>query len=212
MARHGVPDHAVVSGSLLLRCATLTALASVSILVSASAVAQTADISPEAMETVTVTATNLYDNVGYTRRSTNAGTGLTLTQKELPQAISIVTEQRIRDQNLDSIEEVLRNTTGISTRNIDSERVRFDSRGFRINSFQYDGIPTLNRDGRWYFGEGRLNTAIYDRVEVVRGANGLVTGSGNPGASVNFVRKRADSRELTGSISGTLGSWDKRGV
>ncbi|MCP1327799.1 ferric-rhodotorulic acid/ferric-coprogen receptor FhuE, partial [Halomonas sp. 707D4] len=122
------------------------------------------------------------------------------------------TEQRIRDQDLGTIEDVLTNTTGISTRNVDSERVSFSSRGFRINSYQYDGIPTLNRDGRWYFGEGRLNTAIYDRVEVIRGANGLTTGSGNPGASVNFVRKRADSREFEGSVSGTLGSWDKRGT
>ncbi|WP_260579100.1 ferric-rhodotorulic acid/ferric-coprogen receptor FhuE [Vreelandella populi] len=191
--------------------ATLTTLVSASLLASSSAIAQTAD-SPEALETVTVTGTNLYENVGYTRRTTSAGTGLTLSQKELPQAISIVTEQRIRDQNLDSIEDVLTNTTGISTRNEDSERVNFSSRGFRINSFQYDGIPTLNRDDRWYFGEGRLNTAIYDRVEVIRGANGLVSGSGNPGASVNFVRKRADSRELTGSIAGTLGSWDKQGA
>tara|TARA_R110002012_G_scaffold190935_1_gene358586 strand:- start:5070 stop:7241 length:2172 start_codon:yes stop_codon:yes gene_type:complete len=187
----------------------LTAFIAVTLFASGGALAQSNDA--ERLQTLTVTGNSLYENVGYTRRSTSAGTGLTLTQKELPQAISIVTEQRIQDQNLDSIEEVLSNTTGISTRNIDSERVSFSARGFRINSFQYDGIPTLNRDGRWYFGEGRLNTAIYDRVEVIRGANGLVSGSGNPGASVNFVRKRANSRELTGSISGTLGSWDKRG-
>ncbi|WNL41561.1 ferric-rhodotorulic acid/ferric-coprogen receptor FhuE [Halomonas sp. PAMB 3264] len=190
--------------------ATVTVLASSCLLCAGQAFAQ-AENESQTLETVTVTATNLYDNVGYTRRSTTAGTGLTLTQRELPQAISIVTEQRIRDQNLDSIEDVLANTTGISTNKIDSERVSFNSRGFRINSYQYDGIPTLNRDGRWYFGEGRLNTAIYDRVEVIRGANGLTTGSGNPGASVNFVRKRADSREFEGSISGTLGSWDERG-
>ncbi|WP_447555460.1 ferric-rhodotorulic acid/ferric-coprogen receptor FhuE [Vreelandella sp. EE22] len=191
--------------------ATLPTLASVLVFAAPAAFAQTEnDI--QSLETLTVTGTSLYDNVGYTRRSTTAGTGLTLSQKELPQMISIVTEQRIRDQNLDSIEEVLTNTTGISARNLDSDRVSFYSRGFRINSYQYDGIPTLNRDGRWYFGEGQLNTAIYDRVEVVRGANGLVTGSGNPGASVNFVRKRADSREFTGAVSGTLGSWDQQGA
>ncbi|WP_447527918.1 ferric-rhodotorulic acid/ferric-coprogen receptor FhuE [Vreelandella sp. TE19] len=188
----------------------VSALTCVSLLGAGNAMAQT-DNDVQALETVTVIGTNLYENVGYTRRSTTAGTGLTLSQKELPQAISIVTEQRIRDQNLDSIEDVLANTTGIAARPIDSERVGFYSRGFRINSYQYDGIPTLNRDSRWYFGEGRLNTAIYDRVEVIRGANGLVTGSGNPGASVDFVRKRADSREFEGSVSGTLGSWDKRG-
>ncbi|MCP1315557.1 ferric-rhodotorulic acid/ferric-coprogen receptor FhuE [Halomonas sp. 707D7] len=192
----------VVSASLLTSACLMAAT-------HANAQAQT-DV--QALGTVTVTGANLYENIGYTRRSTTAGTGLTLTQRELPQAISIVTEQRIRDQDLGTIEDVLTNTTGISTRNVDSERVSFSSRGFRINSYQYDGIPTLNRDGRWYFGEGRLNTAIYDRVEVIRGANGLTTGSGNPGASVNFVRKRADSREFEGSVSGTLGSWDKRGT
>ncbi|SPJ32128.1 ferric-rhodotorulic acid/ferric-coprogen receptor FhuE [Kushneria phyllosphaerae] len=166
-----------------------------------------------AINTLTVTATNLYDNVGYTRRQTSAGTRMNLAPKEIPQTVSIMTEQRMKDQNLETIEDVLSNTTGVSARHIDSDRVRFSARGFDINSYQYDGIPTLNTDSRWYFGEGAQNTAIYDRVEVVKGANGLMTGAGNPGASVNFVRKHADSRELTGSVSGTLGSWDKqRGV
>lgn len=165
------------------------------------------------IDTLTITATSLYDNIGYTRRTTGAGTRMNLAPKEIPQTVSIMTEQRLKDQNLETIEDALMNTTGISVRRIDSDRVQFFARGFNINSYQYDGIPTLNTDGRWYFGEGALNTAIYDRIEVVRGANGLMTGAGNPGASVNFVRKHADSRELTGSVSGTLGSWDKqRGV
>ncbi|HCR98756.1 MAG: ferric-rhodotorulic acid/ferric-coprogen receptor FhuE [Halomonas sp.] len=206
------PTQLFTKSALSFREVTFTAILSTSLLASTGVAAQTTDAaSPEALETVTVTGENLYDNVGYTRRTTSAGTGLTLSQKELPQAISIVTEQRMQDQNLDTVEAVLSNVTGISTRNVDSDRVGFSSRGFRINSFQYDGIPTLNTDNRWYFGEGRLNTAIYDRVEVIRGANGLVSGSGNPGASVNFVRKHAESREFTGSVSGTLGSWDKRG-
>ena len=209
MKQHRVPNSLVTPCCLPWQGVANTAFITAILFVSTSALAQSTDT--EALETLTVTGENLYENVGYTRHSTSAGTGLMLTQKELPQAISIVTEQRIQDQNLDSIEAVLSNTTGISARHLDSDRVSFSSRGFRINSFQYDGIPTLNTDGRWYFGEGRLNTAIYDRVEVIRGANGLVSGSGNPGASVNFVRKHADSREFTGSVSGSLGSWDKRG-
>ncbi|WP_348638863.1 ferric-rhodotorulic acid/ferric-coprogen receptor FhuE [Chromohalobacter japonicus] len=187
---------------------SLALFSSASVLLSPSALAQSNDA--DELETVTITAQNLYDNVGYTRRTTAAGTRFELSPKEVPQALSIVTEQRIEDQDLQDIEEVLTNTTGISASRIDSNRVSFYSRGFRINSYQYDGIPTLNTDSRWYFGEGSQNMAIYDRVEVVRGANGLMTGAGNPGASVNFVRKHADSRELTGSVSGTLGSWDQR--
>lgn len=33
--------------------------------------------------------------------------------------------------------------------------------------------------------------AIYERVEILRGANGLLHGAGNPSATVNLVRKRA---------------------
>ncbi len=189
--------------------AILTAAA---LLASGSALAQPHASESESLDTLTVTGENLYENIGYTRRSTDAGTRFDLSLKEIPQALSIITEQRIQDQNLRTIEDVLTNTPGISVRQIDSSRVSFFSRGFRINSYQYDGLPTLNADNRWDFGEGGLNTAIYDRVEIVRGANGLMTGTGNPGASVNFVRKRADSRELTGSLSGSLGRWNERGT
>jgi len=191
-----------------MRVAPLALCSSIAALLSPLALAQSADA--DELDTLTVTAQNLYENVGYTRRSTTAGTRFELSPKEIPQSISIITEQRIDDQNLDTVKDVLANTTGISVSQVDSNRVQFYSRGFRINSYQYDGIPTLNTDSRWYFGEGAQNTAIYDRVEVVRGANGLMTGAGNPGASVNFVRKHADSRELMGSVSGTLGSWDQR--
>lgn len=206
-----LPDRPAATSFLFRRDVALAAFISVTLFASSGARAQSdASDDTASLETVTITARNLYENVGYTRRSTSAGTRFELSPKEIPQAVSIVTEQRIKDQDLQTVSDVLSNTTGISASQADSNRVSFYSRGFRINSYQYDGIPTLNTDSRWYFGEGSQNTAIYDRVEVVRGANGLMTGAGNPGASVNFVRKHADSRELTGSVSGTLGSWDQR--
>ncbi|WP_110654200.1 ferric-rhodotorulic acid/ferric-coprogen receptor FhuE [Salinicola halimionae] len=203
-----LPESRCVSNRTL----SLALLSSGSLLLASSALAQSSGDSTQ-LDTVTITAQGLYDNVGYTRQSTAAGTRFDLSPREIPQAVSIITEQRIKDQDLEDVEDVLSNTTGISARKIDSSRVGFYSRGFRINSYQYDGIPTLNTDSRWYFGEGALNTAIYDRVEVVRGANGLMTGAGNPGASINFVRKHADSREVAGSVTGSYGSWDNaRGV
>ena len=185
-------------------------LCSLSLIASGVALAQSDDAgSTTDLGTVTVTAANIYENVGYTRRTTSAGTRFELSPREVPQSISIITEQRIEDQNLQTVESVLANTTGISASKSDSTRVNFYSRGFRINNYQFDGIPTTVA-GNWYFGDGAMDTAIYDRVEVVRGATGLLTGTGSPAASVNFVRKHAKSRELTGTVSGTLGSWDER--
>ncbi len=56
----------------------------------------------------------------------------------------------------------------------------------------------------------KTDTALYERVEVVRGATGLLTGPGNPSAAINMVRKHADSKEFTGSLEAGYGSWNKQ--
>ncbi len=97
----------------------------------------------------------------------------------------------MQDQNLETVGDVLANTTGISANIFDSERSSYFSRGFYINNYTFDDIPTSVSD-EWNFGDAGDDTAIYDRIEVVRGATGLMTGAGNPAASVNMVRKRAE--------------------
>ena len=47
----------------------------------------------------------------------------------------------------------------------------------------------------------------YDHVEIIRGANGLTTGSGDPSATVNLVRKQP-TRNFQGHASVSLGSWN----
>ncbi|MEN5017288.1 ferric-rhodotorulic acid/ferric-coprogen receptor FhuE [Erwinia sp. Eh17-17] len=140
---------------------------------------------------------------------TRAGTKMPLTLRDIPQSATIVTKQRIQDQKLQSIGEVLSNTTGVSASNIDSDRSNYYSRGFMINNYLFDGIPTVV-DNQWDLGDTAGDTEIYDRIEVIRGANSLSTGSGNPSASVNMVRKHADSKVLTGNFSAETGSWDKQ--
>lgn len=145
----------------------------------------------------------------YSVKVTNAGTKMTLTPRDIPQSVSVISQQRIEDQNLETIGEVMANTTGVSSKIIDSERVTYFARGFRITNYLFDGIPTVVNE-IWDFGDSGSDTAIYDRIEVVRGATGLMTGTGNPSAAVNMVRKHADSREFKGSVSGSYGSWDKQ--
>lgn len=140
---------------------------------------------------------------------TSAGTKIPLAVRDIPQSVSIVSKQRMQDQGLQSVGEVLSNTVGISASNIDSDRSNYYSRGFLINNYLFDGVPTVVTDV-WDLGDARSDTAIYDRIEVIRGANSLSLGSGNPSASVNMVRKHADSKVLTGSLSAETGSWDKQ--
>lgn len=145
---------------------------------------------------------------GYSVRKTTAGTRFNLAPREIPQSVSIISHQRIQDQNLDDIIDVLANTTGVSSTRSDTERTEFYARGFYIDSYQFDGLPTQMVQN-WSYGDSGLDLALYDRVEVVRGATGLLSGAGNPSASVNLIRKHADSAEFTGSASLNVGQWGR---
>ncbi|PLR30828.1 ferric-rhodotorulic acid/ferric-coprogen receptor FhuE [Chimaeribacter californicus] len=140
---------------------------------------------------------------------TSAGTKMSMVPRDIPQSVSIISQQRMQDQDLQTIGEVMTNTTGITASNIDSDRSDYYSRGFLINNYLFDDIPTTISN-LWNFGDAGSDTAIYQRIEVVRGATGLMTGTGNPSAAINMVRKHADSREFQGSVSGSYGSWDKQ--
>ncbi|WP_416260378.1 ferric-rhodotorulic acid/ferric-coprogen receptor FhuE [Gibbsiella quercinecans] len=141
--------------------------------------------------------------------TTRAGTKLLLTPRDVPQSVSVITQQRMQDQQLQTVTDVLNNTTGITSNLVDSERSEYYSRGFKITNFTFDGIPTSVGDS-WNYGDAASDTAIYDRIEVVRGATGLMTGAGSPSASVNMVRKHADSKEFTGTVSASYGSWNNQ--
>ena len=137
----------------------------------------------------------------------DTATGLGLTVRETPQSVSIVTAQRILDQNLISIADVITNGVGVSANEVDDVRNNFYARGFEIRNYQVDGVPTA-----WTLaggaGETIADVSIYERVEIVRGATGLLSGAGDPSASVNLVRKHADSREWTGYVNASVGSWN----
>ncbi|CAL95610.1 ferric-rhodotorulic acid/ferric-coprogen receptor FhuE [Azoarcus olearius] len=143
----------------------------------------------------------------YTTRVTRSATRLDLSIRDTPQSVSVVTRERIDDQGLQSITDVVAATTGVSTKVNDSSRSSFSARGFAIDNLQIDGIPTTWSTG-WSAGETLTDTAIYDRVEIVRGATGLMTGAGNPSAAINLVRKHADSTVFTGAVTLGAGSWD----
>ncbi|MFJ2973405.1 ferric-rhodotorulic acid/ferric-coprogen receptor FhuE [Kluyvera sp. NPDC087067] len=145
----------------------------------------------------------------YSVKTTTAGTKMQMVQRDIPQSVSIISEQRMQDQQLQTLGDVMDSTTGISRSQADSDRNSYYSRGFEIDNYMVDGIPTYF-ESRWNLGDALSDTALYERVEVVRGANGLMTGTGNPSASINMIRKHATSREFTGNVSAEYGSWNKQ--
>ncbi|MNO52962.1 Ferripyoverdine receptor precursor [compost metagenome] len=143
----------------------------------------------------------------YTTGSTSTATGLPLSIRETPQSVTVITRQQMDDRGVQTIGDALRNTPGISTQKYDSDRTEFSARGFAITNFQYDGV-NIPYDG--VYGENPNNgddASSLDRIEIVKGATGLMTGSGDPSATVNLIRKKP-TKEFKASISGTVGYWD----
>ncbi|MYM71942.1 TonB-dependent siderophore receptor [Duganella sp. FT134W] len=137
-------------------------------------------------------------------RSTGA-TGLELSIRDTPQAVSVMTAQRIADQHLETLQDVVGQTTGITLEHSSASREtdQLFSRGFAIDTYMFDGIPTTK-----LVEPAGFDAAIYERIEVVRGAAGLMGGNGSPAAAVNLVRKRP-TRELHADVELEAGSWDK---
>ena len=142
----------------------------------------------------------------YTGGPTSGATGLALTQRETPQSLTIVTRQQMDDQNSNAVSDVMKNVNGVSVQNYDSDRWSFQARGFAVTNFQYDGVSAIY-DGVYDWGTTNSDMAIYDRIEVLKGATGLMSGTGDPSATVNMVRKRPTA-EFAGAATLGAGSWD----
>lgn len=125
--------------------------------------------------------------------------------KDIPQSVSVITRQQIQDQNLKTVDDAMMETPGISKSVTNAGNHVFLSRGFEIRNYQFDGVPM----GYWAkggFGK-QADMAMYDHVEVLRGAAGMLIGAGDPSGTANLVRKRPTDDFRLG-VAAQAGSWD----
>lgn len=140
------------------------------------------------------------------RAAVASATGLPLSLRDTPQAVTVMGPQQMRDFALTDVNTLLAQVPNVNVEQVETDRTYYNARGFDITNFQMDGVgmPLL-----WGIQFGSLDTAPFERVEVVRGANSIMTGVGNPSATVNYVRKRPTSA-FQGQLSAEVGSWDAR--
>ncbi|MBK5012486.1 TonB-dependent siderophore receptor [Pseudomonas sp. S60] len=195
------------AGTRITPVALLVALA-----ISGSAMA--ADSAPLVLD-----ATNIEDSamlpgdeagqLGYTVESTRSSTGLDLTPRQTPQSVTTITRQQMDDRAIHSIEQALETTPGVTASKLEvGGRTEYRARGYAITNWKIDGLQTPGASD--FSGSGNaLNMDLYERIDIVRGANGLLGGTGDPSATVNLIRK-APTKTFGGSAYATYGSWDKR--
>ena len=158
---------------------------------------------PVTMPAVTVLGQSTAGTEGtqsYTAGEARSATRMELTLRETPQSVSVITRQLLDDLGAVRLDQALAQTTGIQVGQNDTERTRFYARGFGINNIQIDGMA---RGGN----APLQDTILYDRIEVVRGATGLMGGKGDPSATINMIRKRP-TKEFQASAGLIMGRWD----
>ena len=154
------------------------------------------------------------ENTGsYTTGSMSTATGMKISAKDTPQSVSVITRRQLDDKAISTLESAMKNTTGVNVVRDSGLQTRFLSRGFYVDQIGEDGI-TNNVAGRSGY-TAKIDTspstdlAVYDHIEVVRGATGLTQSNSEPGGTINLIRKKPTanfqhSGELTADQRGSV--------
>lgn len=140
----------------------------------------------------------------YTSNKTSIGK-MEQSLREIPQTVSIITRQRLDDQNITNAKQAMANAPGVNV----TTNGAYAETGFQIRGYdalqQQDGLSVGG--GESYTIAPPRDMEIYDRIEILRGPSGLLEGSGDPGGVINYVRKRPQA-EFGGTASLSVGSWN----
>ncbi|WP_308033191.1 TonB-dependent siderophore receptor [Neisseria cinerea] len=165
----------------------MTAAAVLTVLSSSAFATQT-----EGLETVHIKGQRSYNaiatekNGDYSSFAATVGTKIPASLREIPQSVSIITNQQVKDRNVDTFDQLARKTPGLRVLSNDDGRSSVYARGYEYSEYNIDGLPAQMQSIN-----GTLpNLFAFDRVEVMRGPSGLFDSSGEMGGIVNLVRKR----------------------
>jgi outer membrane receptor for ferric coprogen and ferric-rhodotorulic acid len=123
--------------------------------------------------------------------------------REIAQSVTVITRQRMDDQALRTLDDVMNQTTGV-TREESWLDTTYLSRGLQISNVRYDGGAA----GSTRSGTRSLDMAQFDSVSLLRGADGMF-GAGEAGGVINFTYKRPLAQRQTQVLlsGGTMNNY-----
>lgn len=161
----------------------------------------------EAPQQPSVPAPNVKGDVGYLATRSSTATKTDTPLRDVPQSISVVTQEQIKDQSFQSIGDIVRYVPGIILHQGEGNRDQISIRGQVASTADFfrDGV----RDDAQIFRD--LYNA--ERVEFLKGPAALVFGRGGAGGVANIVTKAPVFGPAFGSATVEFGSFDhKRSV
>jgi catecholate siderophore receptor len=140
---------------------------------------------PTILPPIRVTASAVTEPTdGYMATKSFSATRTDTPLRDVPQSITVMTQDMIQDQTMQSITDVVRYVPGVVPSQGEGNRDAVIFRGNNTTGdFYVDGL----RDDVQYFRD------LYniDRVEVLKGSNGMIFGRGGAGGVINRVTKEA---------------------
>lgn len=159
------------------------------------------------LEDIEVKATRESDTKpvkGYNAKSSRSSTRTDTELRDTPQAITVIPQDLIKDQSIQSISQAVQYVPGVQAVQGEGNR---DALVFRGNATTGDFfLDGLRDDVQTY--RDIYNT---DRIEVLKGPNGMAFGRGGAGGAINRVSKQAGwdpIHELTASY----GAYDYKRI
>lgn len=146
----------------------------------------------------------------YTVRSNKSATKLDLSLKDTPQSVTVITQKQMEDQNLTQAVQVIEQTPGVIVEQNGvpgSGKMAYYSRGFAIDNIQIDNVP-LRAGNIGPSMMSAFDTGVFERVDIVRGSTGLMSGIGDPSATINFGLKKPTD-ELKAGFDISYGTWNR---
>lgn len=139
---------------------------------------------------------------GYVQKRSTSATKTDTDLNDVPQAITVITQDLIRDQAMQNLADVIRYVPGATMAQGEGNR---DTPVLRGSASTADMFIDGMRDDTQYFRD------LYniERVEALKGPNAMIFGRGGSGGVLNRVSKQADWN-TTRELSLQLGSWSKR--
>lgn len=163
--------------------------------------AATAADGEKSLPPVTVQDERIDEGKGYQGGVTRVGK-LPQLPKDVPQALTVVSEALIEEKNADTLKEALRNVAGLAFNAGEGGRIgdNMTLRGFSsFGDLYLDGIRDVAQYNR--------ETFNIEQVEVLRGSAAMLFGRGQAGGVINQASKEAGLKN-TGSVTTTVGSND----
>ena len=158
------------------------------------------------VQSVTITADRDKRNTPL-EQTTSTGSRLGLSIKETPASVDVLSQEAMQERGDRTMVEAVGKVPGMNGARVGASHIGFSARGFIENgvTWLYNGVRV---PGSSNFSSRILDTANYDRIEVLRGPAAVLNGEGGTGATINLVSRAPSFTQQPFELDYAYGSFN----